>query len=373
MLQVPLENKYAIPFMITSLLYNMFDYGVHHLTLLATAFNLLHDNHKTSKQITITETFAYLKTVIKNHAHLHLLFHLIFPLLIQFIQKQYIQFITNKIAENCNALFIDNETYYLLNNKISEVRKLYLFTSICEEQIELYIKTCSQVAKFFIASIIIAIDHKLYGIALPIGYFIILKILNYMYTDNNELNKTNQKRMTNYLIFSYFFIVFPILLFHTDHYNVISMSFYCFVIITIDFKSLNTLNINNQNISNTLKNTKKYNSDKIGTTLSLYSNTDNISIREYFHLYRIGISDHTIIEILDELNLIPELYKINPHILDITMNNSQINTYLNTKIGIARIMACDNPKMINMAYKHIDPDGLKKHEHLIDRYNFIKV
>lgn len=375
MLNVPLEKKYTIPFVITSVLYNIFDYGVHNFTLLITILNIIRQNNNkpyNTKMNKIQTTFKAFRDFLIKHQHIYLLFHLILPIIIQLIHKKYVQFIRNKISQKYNTLFIESEIHCLINNEMNGMYKLYQLHNICQEQLDLYTSTSSQFAKFCIAAIIIATKNKIYAIALPLGYFIILKILNYIYTKNDPLNLTNQKRITNYLLFGFFFIMFPLLLLHTDHYDIIGIGFYCFVITTMDFQSLNTLNINNHNIDDILQLTPQNNSNKISNAYALYPNTDNVSIRDFFHLYNLEITDHQIIEILDALNLIPELYKINPHILEITMNNSQISTNLNTRIGIARILASTDTNETNIIYKHIDPDSLITYRHLIGHYNFVK-
>lgn len=288
------------------------------------------------------------------------IFIILIPTLLGFIVNN----LYNRYVEKIRLIGIQKTNdLYMCNHTLEEYSTdIYTLDAIFMECMQIYASSLNVIVQIFIISLILYQHGKITAIMLPVGYLLITFLVNTFIKSNNiSFSNTNQERITNYAIILYLFVIFPMYL---KEYNVIDITIYIIMIVSMDFKSLHKFKFNTKRINHIIQSLHTIENEEIQSTIILTTSNSKISIKKYFEIQNLLITDEEIIDYCNQLNLIPDLLKINQDILSVPVNS--LNFIQKTKLAIARAL---NSPLNNVICKDIHMETFNAYKHLLKNKN----
>jgi hypothetical protein len=286
--------------------------------------------------------FSVVLQVLYLLLHMGLLFQLIWQLEDYLYGKHvaYIQrsFYTNfhKIALQQEQASINAHLTCLAN--LMEIRKLVL------TQIDLYASSFSILIKITIVTILIYIKndsrYRSAILGLPIIYSVIVLLAHSLVIRNKKLESSAKNQILNYLILLLLVAVFPSL----SNLGMVIILLYPIIIQDLTFEKWYLYNNNHRKLTYLAQ--ELITNCSLSNVYTLHRPQYTITIQEYFRLFNNLFTNDDIVKILDSLNLVPELLKLNDNVLQIKLNDSRLTNKIALQIAFLNGYHLEFKKML---------------------------
>lgn len=332
-MQLVLSKKQYTCFTITSILYELFQYGIRNTIIISILLQPL-----ITDQNTIWGHIIHIIYVLLHIGGLSILMQTATT----YLYNKHKAYIKEQVSQEYNKIYMYNE-----KNSILNTQKDTLFIQDLHPLLLAQVQTLSLSYNILLQVIIITIilfyhlKKTLKIIILPLGYVLVFVLTHLFSIKNKTLENISKKYIVNYINLLLLIVVFPKIA-SIDH---ILLTLYIAIILNTNFTGWYAFYENNTKIQNILNNCDLPNSDsKINNYSVINAPAYDISIRQYF-LLQSQVDDDIILSALNKLNLIPILEKIeSSDILSINLN--KLNIANKTKISIARAILHKNNTLI---------------------------